>query len=147
MDSRGFLGMKVLVGSSPCSFSPPLASSDLESIRKGGLLASHFLNQGRSCRAEEDDQRSTKIARSISLSSASNGEQMLSFSSSKPSSLVYGCDKASALATLPSSSAPCSQLWSAGKARQTHFLFKICVVKFWERGSCFLDPELLDSKC
>lgn len=115
MDSRGFLGMKVLVGSSPCSFSPPLASSDLESIRKGGLLASHFLKQGRSCRPEEDDQRSPKVARSISLSSASNGEQMLSFSSSKPSSLVYkSCDKTSALATLPSSSAPSSQLWSAG---------------------------------
>ncbi|XP_020571749.1 growth-regulating factor 6-like [Phalaenopsis equestris] len=113
MDSRGFLGMKVLVGSSPCSFSPPLASSDLESIRKGGLLSSHFHKQGKSCRAEEDDQRSPKIARSISFSSASNGEQMLSFSSSKSSSLGYSCNKTSPLATLPSSSAPSPQLWNA----------------------------------
>ncbi|KAI0501454.1 hypothetical protein KFK09_016399 [Dendrobium nobile] len=114
MDSHGFLGMKVLVGSSPCSLSPPLASSDLESIRKRGLFASHFLKQGRSCRADEDEQRSPKIARSMALSSASNGEQMLSFSSSKPSSLVYSCDKTSALATLPSSSAPSSLVRRAG---------------------------------
>lgn len=106
MDSHGVLGMEVLVGSSPCSFSSPLATSDLESVSKRDLLASHFLKLGRSGRVEEDDQRCPKISRSISNSCVSNGEQMLSFSSPKSYSLAY--------APLPSLPAASSEVRSAG---------------------------------
>lgn len=115
MDSNGggVLGMDhVLVGSSPCSFSSTLVTSELESIRQKGLLdSSHFLKLGRSGRAEEEEEdehnnRCPKISRSVTHSPVSNGEQMLSFSSPNSSS--------SSLAPSPSLSAASSELKSAG---------------------------------
>ncbi|KAK8956606.1 Growth-regulating factor 6 [Platanthera zijinensis] len=96
MESNGvLLGMDiVLLGSSPCcsSFSSPdLATSELDSIRQKGFLhPSHFLKLGRPGPAAEQEEqghnRCPKISRSVANSPASNGEQMLSFSSPNDSS-------------------------------------------------------------
>ncbi|KAG0467194.1 hypothetical protein HPP92_018774 [Vanilla planifolia] len=104
MDFGGILGMEVLVGSSSCSFSPSLGTSNLESIGKRGLFGSHFLEQGRYGRAEEDDESCPKISRSIPHSRSSNGETMLSFSSSKLSAHMHSSGNPSALAPLQTSS-------------------------------------------
>ncbi|KAK8960797.1 Growth-regulating factor 7 [Platanthera guangdongensis] len=94
--------------------SPDVATSELDSIRQKGFLhSSHFLKLGRPGRAAEQEEhghnRCPKISRSVTNSPASNGEQMLSFSSPNDSS-------SSSFAPSPSLSAASSssELKSAG---------------------------------
>ncbi|KAG0446760.1 hypothetical protein HPP92_028674 [Vanilla planifolia] len=93
MDLVGFFEVEAFASSSPCSFPPPLSSSDIESSTKKGFFGSSLLKQGKTSRDEGDDPRCPKTARSIHHSGYSNGgQQMLHLSSKDSSSLMHSCE-------------------------------------------------------
>ncbi|XP_008796981.2 growth-regulating factor 6-like isoform X2 [Phoenix dactylifera] len=87
--------MDGLVGaSSLCGgvFSSPQACSDHETNKKNGFFRSGLQKQGRPCGPEEHDWRYLKVARTEVPSLSPDGEQMLSFSSSKPDAFLFSSE-------------------------------------------------------